>query len=230
MRPEDLKGGFGEYLYIEPKARILRVPDDMSNERALLSVVGNHTVMNCLNHLGGIAPGDTVVVIGSGPIGMGGVTQARIAGAGRVIVTGAPANRLKLAKEIGADVTISIEEVREPAERVAKVLDLTDGRGADVVMECSGGETAFQEALEMARLGGKVANIGQLTDYGPKPINPSLITRKVLLISGARGGDFQYVIRSNLAMHSAVKAPVEKLITHEFALEDINEAFKQHET
>lgn len=225
-----LTGGFSEYLVLHPNPWVIRVPDDMSTERALVSVVGNHTVMNCLDKIGGIKPADTVVVQGSGPVGMGGVTQAKLAGAGTVIVIGAPARRLELAREIGADEVISIQEFNEPAARVEKVKELTGGRGADVVIECSGARTAFQEGMDMARRGGKFAVVGQWTDYGPMPINPSTVTRKQLLLGGVAGPRTHCIVRSVQAMRTRVPYPVEKLITHQFPLAQVNEAFQAHES
>ena len=225
-----IQGGFGQYLYLEPGPWILRVPDDMSTERALMSVVGNHTVLSGIEKIGGIALADTVVVQGTGPIGMGAVVQARVMGAARIIAIGAPPNRLALAREMGADETIDIGEHPDPQDRVELVHDLTQGRGADVVIECSGGSTAVQEGLEMVRQGGKYLVVGQFADYGPQPINPSLITRKAVLISGVLSSSRQNIIRSFQAMHSVVTQPVEKLVTHRFPLEGVNEAFHSHET
>ena len=112
-------------------------------------VVGNHTALHGVEKIGGFTLSDTVVVQGSGPIGIGAQTQAKLAGAERVIMIGAPANRLALAKEMGADETIDITQIREPEARVARVMELTGGEGADMVIECSGAPSAFQEGLEM---------------------------------------------------------------------------------
>ncbi len=230
--PPHLRGGFGQYLYLDPTPWLLRIPDTMSNDRALMSVIGNHTVLNGIERIGGISLSDTVVVQGSGPIGMGALTQARVAGANKVIVIGAPASRLDLAREMGADETIDIEEYREPKQRVAKVQELTDGRGPDVVIECSGANTAFQEGLEMVRVAGKFLVVGQLRDHGPQPppVTPFLITRKVLRLNGVISSKPHHIIRTVQMMDRVVKYPVEKLITHRFPLNDVNNAFKSHET
>lgn len=227
--PPHLRGGFGQYVYLDPNPWLLRIPDDMSTDRALLAVVGNHTLLNGLDRIGGFNPGDTVVVQGSGPIGMGAVIQTRFQGAGRVIVIGAPANRLALATEMGADEVLSIQDHPDPAERVQRIIDLTGGRGADLVIECSGGATAFQEGLEMVRYGGKFLVVGQWTDYGPMPINPSLVTRKSLLVSGVFSSAPRHMIRSLQIMHRGTPYPVEKLITHRLPLERVNEGFAAHE-
>lgn len=227
--PPHLRGGFGQYLYLDPDPWILRVPDDLSTERALLAVVGNHTLINGIERIGGVNPGDTVVVQGCGPIGMGALVQSRVAGAARIIVVGAPATRLALARTMGADDTIDLADFPEPAARVARTLELTGGRGADLVMECSGGATAFQEGLEMVRYAGRFLVVGQWTDYGPMPINPSLVTRKALRLSGVFSGAPRHIIRSVQVMRSAVKAPVEQLITHYYSLDQVNEGFAAHE-
>ena len=83
-----LRGGFGQYIQLSATPWLLRVPDDVSNDRALLSVIGNHTALNGIDRIGGINLGDTVVVQGSGPIGMGALNQSLLGGAGRVIVVG----------------------------------------------------------------------------------------------------------------------------------------------
>ena len=228
--PPHLRGGFGQYLYLDPGPWILRIPDDMSSERALLSVVGNHTALHGVEKIGGFTLSDTVVVQGSGPIGIGAQTQAKLAGAERVIMIGAPANRLALAKEMGADETIDITQIREPEARVARVMELTGGEGADMVIECSGAPSAFQEGLEMVAQGGKYLVIGQWTDYGPRPINPSLVTRKGIRVEGVISAKPSHIVRSVQAMHTMVKYPVEKLITHQYPLADINKGFETHES
>jgi threonine dehydrogenase-like Zn-dependent dehydrogenase len=229
-QPPHIRGGFGQYVYLDPQPWILRVPDGMSTERALMSVIGNHTVLHGLDRIGGVGLADTVVVQGSGPIGMGALNQAKLQGAKAVFVIGAPKERLQLAREMGADETVDLATHRTPEARIERVRQLTGGRGADVVIECSGADSAVQEGLEMVRMGGKYLVVGQLTDYGPKAINPSLITGKMVLISGVLGSTFHHIIRSVEAMNALVKYPVEKLITHRFPLERANNAFHSHET
>jgi L-iditol 2-dehydrogenase len=229
-KPPYLRGGFGQYLYLDPTPWLLRIPDGLSNDRALMSVIGNHTVLNGIERIGGIGLSDTVVVQGAGPIGMGALTQARVAGAHTVIVIGGPPSRLALARDMGADETIDLERHPEPGDRVAKVRELTRGRGADVVVECSGGDTAFQEGLEMVRVAGKYLVVGQLREQARLPVTPALITRKVLRLNGVISSKPHHIIRTVQMMERAVRYPVEKLITHRFPLTEVNRAFKSHET
>lgn len=224
-----LRGGFGQYLQLAATPWILRVPDDVSSERALLSVIGNHTALNGVERIGGINAADTVVVQGSGPIGMGALNQSLLGGAGRVIVIGAPDTRLALATRLGATDTVDLSTYPTPEARVDRIKELTAGRGADVVIEASGGLTAFQEGLEMVRFGGRYLVIGQWTDYGLLQANPALLTRKVIRVQGVFSAGPRHIIRSLQSMRSIVDRPVEELITHRYALEDVNEGFEAHE-
>ncbi|MDA1216020.1 MAG: zinc-binding dehydrogenase [Chloroflexi bacterium] len=231
-KPPYIRGGFSQYIYLDPSPWVLKVPDEMSTERALLAVIGNHTTLLGLEKIGGIHTADTVVVQGAGPIGMGGLVQSKISGASRVIVIGGPESRLDLAKEIGADDTVNIDDYPTPEARIDRIRELTGSIGPDMVIECSGAPSAVQEGLEMVRPGGKYLVLGQATDYGQQPINPSLITRKAIRVEGAIAGvaPYSYIVRSLEAMNSVVSYPVEKLITHRYVLEDINDAFKAHES
>lgn len=229
--PPHITGGFSQYVYIEPTRRwLLRVPDDMSSERALLAVTGNPTLWRGIQRMGGITLADTVVIQGSGPMGMAGLVQARVAGAQRVIMIGAPSHRLELALEMGASETLDLQDYPDPQARVQKVLQLTGGRGADVVMECAGTKSVVQEGLEMVRPGGRYLLVGSATDYGQLPINPALIVKKALRVTGVSGADPESFIRCTEAMHTIVPYPVEKLVTHKYPLDQVNDAFRAHET
>jgi L-iditol 2-dehydrogenase len=228
--PPYIRGGFSQYVYLGEYPWLLRIPDEMSSERALFCVIGNHTVMNGLERIGGLNAGDTVVVQGTGPIGMGAILLSSVLGAKRIIAIGAPENRLRMAEEMGADETISIGEFREPEARVERVLELTRGHGADMVIECSGADSAVEEGLKMVRYAGKYLVIGQAEDHGPQPINPSLITQKSLLVSGVTGPTTRHIIRAMEVLNAHPEIPVEKLITHRFPLEKVNEAFETHES
>ena len=228
--PPYLYGGFGQQLYLPPNPWLLRIPDDLSNERALLSVVGTHTLLNGYERLGGLNLGDTVVIQGSGPMGIGGLLQAKLLGAGRVIVIGAPEGRLRMAARLGADETIDITQLTTADERVEAVMNLTNARGADLVVECSGAIGATQEGLRMVRFGGKYLLVGPWTDYGTQQINPTLITKKALRVSGVVASEPRHIVRSMEALRSMIDVPVEELITHRFPLGQVNEAFEVHES
>jgi threonine dehydrogenase-like Zn-dependent dehydrogenase len=102
-----------------------------------------------------------------------------------VILIGAPAGRLELAERLGVgDERLDIEKAGVE-QRLERVRELTEDRGADLVVECTGVPTAVSEALDLARPGGRVLVLGQYTDRGPTPLNPHLITRKQLAVLGS---------------------------------------------
>ncbi len=144
---------------------------------------------------GGVRLGDTVLVLGSGPVGLSAVALARMSGALRVLCIGAPANRLEAARTMGADATLSIEEADE-AERLDWVRDETGGRGAEVTIEAAGAPDAAVQALRFTRDAGRVVVLGQYTDHGEVPFNPHLdLNRKHLDVRGTWGFDFSHIYR-----------------------------------
>ncbi len=187
-------------------------------------------MLNGLERIGGITVGETVAIQGSGAIGMAALVQSKLAGAGQVIMVGAPPHRLQTALELGADAVIDIDEVQDPDERASRVRELTNGLGADLVIECSGGRGAVAEGIEMTRYGGRYLVVGQWTDYGDQPINPSLLTRRSLRISGVYAAMHRHIIRSLQLITHQVQSPLENLVTHRFMLDDIDQAFQTHES
>src|SRR5260221_3277642 len=123
-----------------PGTKVYKLPDDMPLRLGALSepLTSCIRAFNRAIRAGGFTWGDTVVIQGSGPIGILAITAAREMGAGRVICVGAPEQpRLQLPRKFSAEATVNIEEVKEPNERVARVRDIVGGFGADLVMACS---------------------------------------------------------------------------------------------
>src|SRR5260370_3498814 len=137
---------------------------------------------------GGFTWGDTVVIQGSGPIGILAVAAAREMGAGRVICVGAPETpRLKLARKFGAEATVDIEEVTTPEARIKTVRDIVGGFGADLVMDCSGHPSAGPEGIEILVDGGTYVEKGQFTDAGSIQTSWQRICTKDLNVLGSWG-------------------------------------------
>jgi threonine dehydrogenase-like Zn-dependent dehydrogenase len=136
--------------------------------------------------VGGFKWNDTVVIQGTGPIGILAIAAAREMGAGRVIAVGAPEEpRLRLAREFGAEATVNIEEVTSPEERIKRVRDIVGGYGADLVMDCSGHPSAGPEGIEFLRDGGTYVEMGQFTDAGSIMTNWHRICAKDINILGS---------------------------------------------
>lgn len=221
-----LSGGWAEAIYLQPGSAIFRLPDDLSPEHVIALGCAGPTAVHGVIEVAGIRAGDTVVVQGSGPVGVASAMYAHLAGASRVILVGGPAGRLGLAREIGVgDVHVDIFEVPEAADRVPLVLDATpSGRGADVVLECAGVPEAVAEGWEMARRGGTFLALGQYTDRGAVPLNPHVITRKQLRIVGSWGfAEKHYLSHIQALPRLAGRFDLTRLITR-YQLEDAGKA------
>src|SRR5437016_3016910 len=152
-----------------PGTKVYKLPDDMPLRLGALSepLTSCIRAFNRAARAGGFKWGDTVVVQGSGPIGILAVAAAQEMGAGRVICVGAPEKpRLALAHKFGAEATVDIEQYKTADERIARVRDIVGGFGADLVMDCSGHPSAGPEGIEFLRDGGTYVEMGQFTDAG----------------------------------------------------------------
>jgi L-iditol 2-dehydrogenase len=221
---EGLLGGWAQMIYLKPGVKVLPLPPSVPPERFIGAGCGLPTAVHAIERAD-IMLGDTVVVQGSGPVGLSAAILAQLRGATQVIVVGGPAPRLQEAQRIGADVTINIEELN-PAARRARVLELTGGRGADVTIEASGNPKAVKEGLNLTRDAGRYVIVGQYTDLGDIAINPHLdINKKNLEIRGSWGADFSHLWRGLqiLAKHGE-RFQWERFITRRYSLAEANQA------
>jgi threonine dehydrogenase-like Zn-dependent dehydrogenase len=187
-----LWGGWAEMVYVDleelPGTKIYRLPDDMPLRLGSLA----EPLTSCMRafqravRVGGFNTGDTVVIQGSGPIGVLAVAAAQEMGAGRVIVVGAPENpRLALCRQFGAEATVSLEDHPQPEQRINAVRQIVGGFGADLVMDCSGHPSAGPEGIEMLRDGGTYVEMGQFTDAGSINTNWHRICTKDINVLGS---------------------------------------------
>jgi len=221
-----LLGGFSEYGYVLPQAGRLKVPDNISNELASLSSCALRSVMNAMSQLGEIDPTETVVIQGAGPLGLLATANAKVRGARKVIVIGAPQARLDLAREFGADLCISVENTT-PEERLELVKSHTSGRGADIVLEFTGVPAAFVEGLHLARRGARYLIVGQLGE-GKAEFQPSLIVKKNITIIGSFSGDARsYSLALDFMSRHVDDFPFEKMITGRYKLDEVNIALER---
>jgi len=221
---EGLLGGWSEMIYLKPGVKVLPLPDSVPPERFIGAGCGLPTAVHAIERAE-IMLGDTVVVQGSGPVGLTAAILAQLSGATQVIVVGGPTKRLQEAERIGADVTINIEEL-PPEERAARVREITGGRGADVTIEASGNPKAVNEGFAMTRDAGRYVIVGQYTDVGDIRVNPHLdINKKHLEIRGCWGADFSHLWRGMqvLAKHGE-RFQWERFITRRYGLSEANQA------
>src|SRR5262249_21990794 len=168
---------------------------------------------------------DIVVVQGAGPVGISALAVAKSAGASRVIVLGAPKARLEMARRFGADHLINIDEIKTPEARIQAVRDLSNGFGADVVLECVGHPSAVVEGMEMCRDGGKYLVLGHYCDAGPISWNPHVITRKQLQAFGSWSSEPRHLKAAlELLRTTQQQFPFAKMVSHRFPLAQANEA------
>jgi len=193
-KPPHLWGGFAEYVYVDldllPGTKIYKLPDDMPLRLGALAepLTSCIRAFNRAVRVGGFKWGDTVVIQGSGPIGILAVAAAQEMGAGRVICVGAPEQpRLELARKFGAEATVDIERYQTADARIARVRELVGGFGADLVMDCSGHPSAGPEGIEFLRDGGTYVEMGQFTDAGAITTSWHRICAKDINVLGSWG-------------------------------------------
>ena len=190
---------------------------------AALSACGLVTSTHAVERAG-VRLGDSVVVLGAGPVGQAAAALAALSGAHPVILIGDPAPRRAFAERMGATHTIGLDV--PAAERVAQVQALTHGRGVDVVIEAAGDPRAVTDALDLVRDGGRVVIAGQYTDGGDVPLNPHRqINRKHVEIRGCWGCDFSHVYRAVEVLGAkGGLLPWREAVTARFGLDEANEA------
>jgi L-iditol 2-dehydrogenase len=210
-------GGFAEFA-INNINTLTKISDEMSDEEATLVVTAG-TSMYGLTELGGLIAGESIVVIGPGPIGLLGVAVAKSLGASPVILTGTRDNRLKTGLELGADFAINVTR-EDPVEAVRR---LNGGKGVDYVLECSGAPNAINEAGRMLNRGGKMCLAA--FPHDPALIDVAHLVRNNIYIYGIRGEGRSATHRAHAFMADK-RFDATKIHTHTFMMEDLPTALR----
>ncbi|MCW2494492.1 zinc-binding dehydrogenase [Jatrophihabitans sp.] len=176
--------GFQEVASLHRNVAFFRIPDGAPEEAIIAFGCGMPTAVTAVDKAGIITATETVVVQGSGPVGLSATLLARRTHARQVILIGAPADRLEWGKRLGADHVIDIGTTT-PEERLAQVRDLTAGRGADVVIEAAGTLPAFSEGIRLLANGGRYVISGLYSGDKTVPINPVEINNRNLQLLGS---------------------------------------------
>ncbi|MGG1597339.1 MULTISPECIES: zinc-dependent alcohol dehydrogenase family protein [Paenibacillus] len=213
----DVHGGDADYLVV-PEKNCMKLPDSLSYVAAAVSTDAVGTLYHAQKRLN-ISGKDTLVIFGLGPMGGAGILVAKALGA-TVIAVDMIEERLELARtELGADYTINgnTEDV------VSRIREITNGKGADAAIDCSGSPIAENQALDSVRTHGRVAFVGECRESTIKPSEQ--LIRKQLTLIGSWYFPIQeyeeiteFIVRKNV--------PVEKLVTHTFQLEEAEKAFR----
>jgi alcohol dehydrogenase len=196
---------------------VYKVPDQLSDEQVLFlaDILPTAYEVGVLN--GMVSPGDVVAIVGAGPIGLAAILTATLYTPGRIVAIDLADSRLQSARRFGADLTIN--NGREDA--LAKVMELTDGLGADVAFEAVGVQQTFELATELIRPCGRVANIGV---HG-KPVTLHLETLWTRDITVTTGLVDTYSIPRLMKLVSSGRLDPTVFATHRFPLNDTMSAY-----
>jgi L-iditol 2-dehydrogenase len=191
---DGLLGGWSEAIYLKPGVKVIRIPRELAPETFIGGGCGLVTALHAVD-LAHVRLAESVAVLGAGPVGQSCVALSSLSGAGLVLAVDGVADRLHLAKRMGATHTIGLDLSRE--DRLARAHALTGGRGVDVVIEASGAPEAVSEALDLVREGGRVVVCGHYTDNGPVEIHPHWqVNRKHVELRGCWGSRFEHFHRA----------------------------------
>jgi len=210
-------GGFAEYA-VNNINTLVHVPDDMSDEEATLVVTAG-TAMYGLDVMGGLIAGQSVVVMGPGPIGLMGVAVAKAMGAQPVILTGTRDARLEKGTALGADHVVNVRQ----EDAVEAVKRITGGKGVHYVLECSGAPNALNDAAQMVNRGGRICLAAFPSE--PVPVDIAHLVRNNIYVFGIRG-------EGKSATHRAAAFMTQKrfdakiIHTHTFPLDQVPTALK----
>lgn len=165
--------------------------------------------------------GETVVILGQGPIGLALTRLCALSGAGRLIVTDAREAPFEVSRAYGATDCVNVAEVDDPKQAI---LDLTDGVGADIVIETSGFPASSAMCIELVRKEGKLAHIGWANDLPPLPVVPIMAKTLTVFGIGGNGGRGQY--ERSLELVRSGRFDLDPMVTHRFSLDEVEEAFR----
>lgn len=232
--PPHLFGGWSQYLYVIPGSFLVKVPDELPSEIAVLTEIMAVTVgLDRAKQISSFPNesfrfDDSVVVLGTGPLGMCFVMKARMLGAGMIIAIDLSDRRLEFALKLGADQVINASRTPE-SERLQMVKALTHGRGADVVIECAGVPAAVHEALEILRVCGLLIEAGNFSDMGEVSINPHrhLCTKNVRILGVGGEEPAAYGPSMRQLARYMKHYPVEEFVTHRFGLRQVEAAMQK---
>lgn len=226
---DGLFGGWSQAIYLEPGVGIARLPDRVGFDDYIGAGCGLLTAVHIIDRAA-LRLGQTVLVQGTGAVGLSAIALARLGGASAVLAIGAPADRLDLAGRMGADHVYDLSRT-SPEERVEDVRARTHGEGADVVIEAAGSPRAFEEGLGLVRDGGIYVVAGHYTDVGVSAVNAHQhINRKHLEIRGCWGSEAGHFLRAVAILdRHAADVPWKAIGARTYGLAQLNAALADAE-
>jgi L-iditol 2-dehydrogenase len=193
------------------------VPDELSWELASLACCALGPTHGALDRLN-VRPSDVVLITGMGPVGLGGVVNAKHRGARVIAIESAPWRRGK-AQELGADLVVDPDE----PDVAARIVAFTGGRGVDAAVDCSGATQAHRLGIDVVRRRGAVAWVGESSVDTPIQASRDLIEKGLVLL-----GNWHYhrTLYPRVLDVIARSPEAARLISHRFPIDDVDEAFR----
>jgi 2-desacetyl-2-hydroxyethyl bacteriochlorophyllide A dehydrogenase len=226
---DGLFGGWSEAIYLEPGVVSAVLPERVAPEDYIGGGCGLITAVHAIDRAS-VKLADSVLVQGTGAVGLCIIALARLSGAGTIIAIGAPDDRLALARRMGATITLDVLSTSTDERRI-QTFAATGGRGVDVAVEAAGSPRAFEEGVTLVRDGGRYVIAGHYTDAGPSAINAHQhLNRKHLEIRGCWGSEAGHFVRALtiLDMH-AETLPFREIGARTYAMADLNAALADAE-
>jgi L-iditol 2-dehydrogenase len=222
-------GAFAEYYYLRPGGHLFKVPDELPDALASPVNCALSQVIYGL-HQAGLRFGGSVVIQGAGGLGIQAAAVAKDMGAASVIVIDQIPGRLTLARAFGADHTINLKEVTERRDRVNLVRQVTGGAGADIACDFVGFPQVIPEGLDMIRSGGTYLEIGTISRGAKVELEPAQLVWGAKRIVGVIMYDAWVIPRAlDFLVRNRTRWPFDRLVSHTYPLERINEAFADSE-
>lgn len=216
-----IDGCQAEYVLIpNAQANLTPVPDNLSDEQVLMCPDIMSTGFGGAEH-GGIRIGDTVVIFAQGPIGLCATAGAKLMGATRIIVVDGVAERLQIAKRLGADITINFR-LQDPLEQI---MAITGGRGVDVAIEALGTQQTFESCLRSLKPGGTLSSLGVYSGKLSMPLDAMAagLGDHKIITTLCPGGKER--MRRLMEVVASGRVDLTAMVTHRFKLDDIVSAY-----
>jgi L-iditol 2-dehydrogenase len=220
---EGLLGGWAEAIWMKPGVKLIKLPANLTPETFIGGGCGLVTALHAVD-MAELKLGESVAVLGVGPVGQSVIAFASLSGASDVVAIGAPSDRLDFARRMGATMTLDLSV--PAADRLDAVRKATGGRGVDVVIEASGSPDAIPQGLDMVRDGGRMVVCGHYTDNGAVEIHPHWqLNRKHVELKGCWGARYDHFHRAvHLAAQFGDQKPWRDMVSGRYPLERANEA------
>jgi L-iditol 2-dehydrogenase len=222
---DGLLGGWSEAIYMKPGVKMIHLPKGLAPETFIGGGCGVVTALHAVD-LAHLRLGESVAVMGVGPVGQSIVALASLSGAGEIIAFDHECERLDYAHRMGSTENIALKTPRK--ERLSMVHAVTGGRGVDAVIEASGHPDAVSEALDIVRDGGRVVVCGHYTDNGDVRIHPHWqINRKHVELRGCWGSRYEHFHRAvEIVTRFGQEKPWREMVSKTYELADAAEALR----